>query len=84
MVCERTFECFLKNYIESLPMKYFEEGDLWVVNDHEIGIRESKLSCACGHLEKTGIPCSHSIKLIVDLKEDCLNYIHKRWHLKIG
>jgi hypothetical protein len=55
-----------------------------VVNDHEIGIARERLSCACGYLEKTGIPCSHSIKLIVDLKEDCLNYIHKRWHLKIA
>jgi hypothetical protein len=81
IVCENIYKRFLENYIQSLSLKFIEEGDIWVVDDHEVAIRNEKLFCACGFLEKCGIPCTHLIKLIVELREDPSQYIHKRWVL---
>ena len=38
-LCETVFTTILKNYIDSLPMKFTEEGHSWYVNDYELAIR---------------------------------------------
>jgi hypothetical protein len=50
IVCETIYKKILENYIQSLSLKVVEEKDLWIVDDHEIGIRDEKLFCACGYL----------------------------------
>lgn len=72
----------LKNYIESLPMKSYEDRRIWVVDDYELEIRDEKIYCVCGYLQKCGIPCSHMIKLIFEIHENILNYIHPRWKVQ--
>ena len=32
--CEVIFMAILKNYVESLPMKYEEHDSTWIVNDY--------------------------------------------------
>lgn len=83
-VCEAIFEILLKNYIDSLSMKVSEEGrDVWYVGEHQVGIENDKLVCACAYYDRTGIPCKHQIRAIVELHEDIMNYIDKRWLLKL-
>ena len=76
---ETIFNAFLKNYVDSLPKRIFEEGNTWTVDEYELGIEDNQIKCACRYAEKCGIPCSHLIKVIVTAREDIQNYIHQRW-----
>ena len=44
---------------------------------------DHKIVCACGYVEKCGIPCSHLIKIIIETREDVQNYIHERWKVSL-
>ena len=62
-------------------MKFVEEPHSWFVNDYELAIRREKIACACGYSEKSGVPCSHLIKVVIETHEDIRNYIHDRWKI---
>ena len=80
--CDAIFMTILRNYIDSLSMKVVEEDHLWVVDDYEVAIRQERLFCACGYSVKCGVPYTHIIKLIFQLHEDILNYVHNRWKIE--
>ena len=81
---EPVFKALVSNYVECLEQRVFFDGDIWTVADYELRLNDGKVFCACGYYEKCGIPCSHMIKIIIEIREDIFNYVHERWKITVA
>lgn len=50
--------------------------------DYQIEKVESKWKCSCDYQVKTGIPCSHLLRVLLLEKSRLMPYIHHHWIIK--
>ena len=79
------FKEIAKNYCDSLPLVYRNVGDDWVFIEGDlkeaVSVSNGLLTCTCGYLEKTGIPCCHLHKIIEETRDNVASYVHSRWKI---
>ncbi len=84
-VNSRTMSRFLQNYNLALKSYLQTLGNHQLVRNPQqsepmVVLRNNgRLRCQCSGTQKTGLPCNHMIRVLLDEGNDYLSYFHQRW-----